>query len=391
MEVLLPKLSATMESAEVVRWLKRVGEPVAIGEPLVELATDKATIEVEAIEAGVLTSIRIDEGGTAEVGAVIATISDPRADTDPARQETGRPESLAAPAGHPVPVASVAAPGPIAASISTTSVAATPSARSLARTSGIDLAQVPGTGERGMIARTDVEAAIAARDQSGQQAAKEVLSPARRRIAEAVMHSHREIPSFWLERWIDAECAQSTMRDDSGITLTDILLAVLGKVLPGYPKLLQRWILGETPSIARFTTADVGLIVGYEDRLLVPVLRGLEAKPLGEISTQRRRAVEAARQGRVPSNMTGTCSISLSNLARGGADRFEAIIQPGQAAILAIGRVHERVVTRSGRIVLSTGFNAVLSVDHRLIDGLAGAAFLEAFAEAFEAFAADRT
>ena len=391
-DFLLPKLSATMEEAQIVRWLKKVGDPVMLGEPLVELETDKAAMEVEATETGILAEVLVQEGSTAVIGAVLARIAGKEGMT----AAPGRPVPPPVAADGPTPRSRpAAASAPPATQARDGFIAASPSARGYARTRGVDLAGLSGTGPRGMITRADIDAAAALNTDgaSAGEAPLQItpLAPARRRIAEEVAASRREIPAFWLDRWVDASRAQAALAEGGSTaagnrpTLTDILLATMAAVLPGHPAMMQVWAGGDPPAFRRHSSVDVGLIVASADRILVPVLKGLQGRALADISNLRRGAVEAARGGRIPAGLAGPCSISLSNLAGRGADRFEAIIQPGQSSILAIGRLHERAVARGGAIAARIGFHATLSVDHRLIDGVAAADFLGAFAEAIEA------
>ncbi len=388
-DFVLPKLSATMEEAQVLRWLKQVGDPIALGEPLVEIETDKAALEVEATESGILAEVLVQEGSTAEVGEILARIGGGA--EKPAPTADRRPPP--GPAGAVAPPAAVktAMPDGVAPPARDGFVAASPSARHHARSLGVDLATVKGTGPRGMITRADIDNAAKKSPDAPAAPAIAPLTTTRRRIAEEVSASRREIPAFWLDRWIDAGNAQKTVSGSSPeaggdrLTLTDVILSALASVLPHHPAMMQTWVAGDPPASRRSPSVDIGLIVASQDRLLIPVLKDLHGRSLAEISELRRKAVGAAREGRIPAGMSGGCCISLSNLGRSGADRFEAIIQPDQSSIVAIGRLHERVVPRGGGIIVARGFNATLSVDHRIIDGVAAADFLGAFADAMEA------
>ena len=373
MDLLVPKLSATMETATVLRWLKQAGERVRLGEPIVELETDKAALEVEAPGDGTLASVAAAEGAVLPIGALLATIA---------------ADGAATPAPARIP--------------------ASPLARRLARTYGVDLAQITGSGPHGRRRKRDVlgaarpapapAAPIPAsapplpRPVAGDTV--EPLSPMRRRIAEAVALSRRTIPAFALDRWVETRAiaaARETLGPEieqaSGVrlTLTDFLLQALADTLASLPRLLGRFAEADGGPV-RVTPAriDIGLVVATEDGMMIPKLRDLRGQNLGAIAAMRQAAVQRARAGRLAAADAEAASITLSNLGRGGADRFEAIIEPGQSSIVAAGREQERVVARGGAIVITRGLNLTVSVDHRLIDGRAGAAFLGRLAERIE-------
>lgn len=385
MDLLVPKLSATMETATVLRWLKQAGERVRMGEPIVELETDKAALEVEAPGDGTLAVVAA-EGAVLPIGALLATIA---------------ADGAAVPAPARVP--------------------ASPLARRLARTYGVDLARITGSGPHGRRRKRDVlgaalptparapvrVAAPAPAVPTPAPAASapppvrpvacdtvEPLSPMRRRIAEAVALSRRTIPAFALDRWVETRAialARQTLGPEieqaSGIrlTLTDFLVQALADTLAALPRLLGRFAEADGGPV-RVTpeSIDIGLVVATEDGMTIPRLRDLRGQSLGAIAAQRQAAVQRARAGRLLAADAGPASITLSNLGRGGADRFEAIIEPGQSSIVAAGREQERVIARGGAIVITRGLTLTVSVDHRLIDGRAGAAFLGRLAERIE-------
>ncbi len=373
MDLLVPKLSATMETATVLRWLKQAGERVRLGEPIVELETDKAALEVEAPGDGTLASVAAAEGAVLPIGALLATIA---------------ADGAATPAPARIP--------------------ASPLARRLARTYGVDLAQITGSGPHGRRRKRDVlgaarpapapAAPIPAsapplpRPVAGDTV--EPLSPMRRRIAEAVALSRRTIPAFALDRWVETRAiaaARETLGPEieqaSGVrlTLTDFLLQALADTLASLPRLLGRFAEADGGPV-RVTPAniDIGLVVATEDGMMIPKLRDLRGQNLGAIAAMRQAAVQRARAGRLAAADAEAASLTLSNLGRGGADRFEAIIEPGQSSIVAAGREQERVIARGGAIVITRGLNLTVSVDHRMIDGRAGAAFLGRLAERIE-------
>jgi pyruvate dehydrogenase E2 component (dihydrolipoamide acetyltransferase) len=390
MDFLVPKLSATMESAKVLRWLKQVGDKVAMGEPLVELETDKAAMEVESPVDATLIAVLAEEEAELPVGGVLARL-----------QIEG--EAASAIATKPAPASIAAAPtraaNPLVASATSLAasapplrIMASPLAKRLAQTNGIDLAGLAGAGQR--LRKRDVLAAVDARGAKGNGDGFEPLSAMRSQIAEAVALSRRTIPSFALDRWVettavDAERALlgTEIERTGGVTptFTDFLLLTLAESFSTHPRLLDRWREEDgRAGRVRASSIDIGLIVALPEGMMIPVLRDLAGKTLREIARARHAAVQRARQGRLLQADYAPVSFSLSNIGKGGADRFEAIIHPGQSGILAVGRRHERVVSRSGAIALASGVYLTLCVDHRLIDGLHGAQVLEAVAERFE-------
>ncbi|HZT20896.1 MAG TPA: dihydrolipoamide acetyltransferase family protein [Dongiaceae bacterium] len=396
MDFLVPKLSATMESATVLRWHKKAGERVRMGEPLVEIETDKAAIEVEAPADGTLETILAPEGTQLPIGGALGRLAAGGAG-GPAARPAPAPAAAAetaAPTAAPAPPAAAPARPAAAARI-----AASPLARRLAAEAGIDLKRLTGTGPAGRIRKRDVLAARApstperAQPQS-RPAASGTLSPMRLRIAEAVALSRRTIPAFALDRWVETGELHRARRElgprierDTGVkvTLTDLLLQAMADTLAGQPAILDRWIEdGGRPQSVSPAAIDIGLVVAVEGGMMIPVLTDLGRRSLAEIARARRDAIQRVRTGRLIAADAAPASISLSNLGRSGIDRFEAIIHPGQSSILAVGREHERVIARGGAPAVARGMNLTFSVDHRLIDGVRGAAFLSALADRIE-------
>ncbi|MBN9020815.1 MAG: 2-oxo acid dehydrogenase subunit E2 [Rhizobiales bacterium] len=417
MDFLVPKLSATMESAKVLRWLKQPGDAIKAGDPLVELETDKAAMEVEAPVDGVLGAIAADEGVDVAIGGKLADIAEaggsaPAPSTAPKPAAPPPPKPSAAPAAPPT-----AAPAPVPAPKSPPAaparILASPLARRLARENGVDLAALAST-KSGRIRKADVLAAAgrpvsAALAPSPAAAAPrsapmipagpvpegvEALSPMRARIAETVTVSRQTIPAFTLDRFVSTEAMARAKAElgpelerTSGIklTLTDFFLQALADTLSHNPVMLQRFAeAGGRPGAVRDATVDIGLIVAVDGGMMIPVLGDLGGRSLGEIGLARRDATQRVRSGRLLKADGAPVPIALSNLARGGADRFEAIIGPGQSSVLAVGREHEAVVARGGQPAVVTGVHLTLSVDHRLIDGVVGATFLGELADRIE-------
>jgi pyruvate dehydrogenase E2 component (dihydrolipoamide acetyltransferase) len=391
MNFLVPKLSATMETVKVVRWLKRAGDKVAMGEPLVELETDKATMEVESPVDATLDAVLGAEGEELSVGAVLARLRTLGEATAASESNSTATSATAAHEAEPGSPTSESPGEPPAGRI-----LASPFARRLAKVHGADLARLAAATPLRRVRGRDVIAAVEARNVTTKLAAPlaeefEPLSSVRRQIAEAVTLSRRTIPSFVIDRWvetaaIDQALAALTDRIEQATgakpTLTDFLLLALAESLSAHPRVLDRWH-EDNGRVCRMraSSVDIGLVVAVSDGMVIPALRDLAGKSIDEVAKARQDAVRRARLGRLLQADMAPVSFSLSNIGRSGADRFEAIIYPGQSGILAVGRQHERVIARAGGIAVANGVNLTLSLDHRLIDGILGAQFIDTLAE----------
>ena len=396
MDLLVPKLSATMETVKVLRWLKQVGDKVAMGAPLVELETDKATMEVESPAEGTLEAVLGAEGEELSVGALLARLRIAGESVTPSEMKSTATSVAVAPAHGADPVAaasrsSTRAPG--------SRILASPFAKRLAKMNGTDLGRLAAASPLTRIRGRDVIAALQTRDAkvkltTSASADFEPFSPARRQIAESVALSRRTIPSFVIDRWVETTAidrARLTLGREIeraiGIkpTLTDFLFQALAESFARHPRILDRWHEQNGHAVRmRVSNIDLGLVVALADGVMIPVLRNLADKSIREIAQARRDAIQRARSGRLLQADLTPISFSVSNLGRSGADRFEAIIYPGQSGILAVGRQHERVIARAGGVAVAIGLNLTLSLDHRLIDGLQGAQFIDTLAERIE-------
>ena len=400
MDFLVPKLSATMESAKVLRWLKEAGQRVRQGEALVELETDKAAIEVEAPADGTLESILAPEGTELPIGAALGRLTtsgaEPAASASPAKAAPTHIVKAKKPAPAPT---STPAPASPAAGLR---IPASPLARRLAGDAGIELKGLSGSGPGGRIRKRDILAALGARGHApaarprGPSAASAPgsLSPMRIKIAEAVALSRRTIPAFALDRWVEI---RSTGARTPGAGPQDRARR------RGQDHRHRSPASGDVRHARRAARDPRPLGRGRRQAAAPragqhrhrPRRRGgrwhddsragrLGGRSLGEIARARREMSERVRTGRLIAADSLPASISLSNLGQSGIDRFEAIINPGQASILAVGRSHDRVIARGGAPVVAREFHLTFSVDHRLIDGRRGAEFLGALAERIE-------
>jgi pyruvate dehydrogenase E2 component (dihydrolipoamide acetyltransferase) len=390
MDLIVPQLSSTMETARVVRWLKRPGDSVRMGEALVEVETDKTTMDVESPADGVLTEVLVAEGEEVAVAGMLGRLR---------TAEGTAPPLAVTPLSAPAAFAAVEpkrTTRELPAGAAAERIKASPLARRLATEAGLDLRTVRGTGPNSRIRKRDVllmkpspDAGAAAGTASSSLARP--LSPMRARIAETVSASRKSIPSYSLDRWVEtsrlaaAHAKIGTGKNGDKITFTDMLLQALADTLSQMPAMLDRWLDGATqPSVISSRAVDIGLVVALEHGLLIPTLCDLANKDLTHIATARRQAINRARAGRLTAIDHAPASITLSNLGKSGVDRFEAIISPGQSSILAVGREHERALASGGRLYAAPGVNLTLSVDHRLIDGRLGADFLGRLADRIE-------
>ena len=411
-EVKLPRLGQGMESGTIVRWLKNEGDAVAKGEPLYELDTDKVTQEVEADVAGTLVQIVVREGEVA-VGTTIALIGEageaplavaapvataPAAAPTPAAV-TAAPAAAAAPA--PAPAVTAAAPVPHIAPPAVAAsgrVKASPLARRIARERGIELASVVGTGPDGRIVAEDVErtasgapapARAAAAPATAAPAAPlvaaagvtvEPLSGLRRTIARRLTEAW-QAPAFQISLSADmgrvvALRKQLVARTPDGAvkpTVSDVITKLVALALVRHPAVNALWA-GD--SIHRYGTANIGIAVAVPNGLVVPVIRSAELRSIADIATERSALVERARAGKLTSEDMGGGTFSISNLGMFGIETFIAVLNPPQAAILAVGAIQDTPVARDGQVVIRPMLSLTLTCDHRALDGATAAEFL---------------
>jgi pyruvate dehydrogenase E2 component (dihydrolipoamide acetyltransferase) len=375
-QVILPKLGLTMDEGTLVAWLKKEGDRIEAGEILFEVETDKATMEVESPVSGYVRKLLVAPGDDVPVTQVIALIS---TTADEPMTAASAPVASAPPAVAEAPAVADARPAeaPAPASPAVPSrpadnrVVASPAARKRAQELGVDLAAVrPAKG--GRISVDDVEAAQATVDAPAGDAARAPLSRMRRAIAERMTHSFRDIPQFSVSRDVDMTAANEA-RTAAGVSYADVLIWAVAHALGDHPRLAMRY---DPEGLIPADGIHIGIAVALDDGLLVPVLRDADAKELAEISRERATLQEGARAGKLTLEALVGAVFTISNLGREGADRFTAIVNPPEAAILAVGRVRDLAVARDGAVVVAPVVTLTLSVDHRVVDGAQAAAFL---------------
>jgi pyruvate dehydrogenase E2 component (dihydrolipoamide acetyltransferase) len=342
----MPALAQTSDELRLTAWLKTEGEQVTEGEPLFEAETDKAELEVEATASGTLLRCLAGPGETVSTGTVVAWIGHPGEDIPQATDSSSR-------------------------------LPATPAARVLARERGIDLAQITGSGPGGRIERRDVLAAV---DGAGPPRADDgtidVVPPHRRAIAARLARA-ATVPQFTVSRTVDARPALARAAGLDGVTLTHVLLQAAAAALRAMPHVNRVW-LDDGPRFLRLAHCHVGLAIAADDNLIVATIPEPDRLGLEELALTTRRAVDEGRRGRLSAVFTAPAAMTVSNLGMFGVDRFEAIVDPDQTAILAAGRAVERPAVTADGIAAVPQLDLVLTVDHRTVDGAAAARFLAA-------------
>ncbi len=368
-EVIMPKMGDAMTEGRVLRWLKQPGDAVARGEPIAEIETDKVNIEIEAEWDGTLAKIVVSEGETAEVGATIALIARPG--------EAPREEAV-----------EIAPPAKPEEGPEEGAVRASPLARRLARERGLSLRAIEGTGPGGRITRSDVEAAgedtarqpeTAVRAPRGK-AVDQPLSRMRQTIARRMTESKQQAPHFYLTVSIVMDAAlelrdrlNADLADEERVSVNDLVVRASALALAAHPQINASL---EGSSVRLHGDVNISVAVALPEGLIVPTLYGCDRKPLLQIARESRALVERARGGRLkPEDLTGG-TFTVSNLGMYDVETFIAILNPPQAAILAVGAAAQRAVVRGGEIVAGAVMQATLSADHRVTDGAQAAAFL---------------
>ena len=387
----IPKVGLVMEEVKVVRWLKNVGDQVVAGETLLEVETEKSVVEIEAAATGRLAQILVEVDSPAAVGDQVAWIES--AEAPVAAAPAAAPRKL-----EPETAAPTASPRPASPAAAVTTrdagrIRSSPVARQLAAERGIDLGAITGTGPGGRVQLDDVQRVIDA-SRVGKTAAPS-LSPMRRALARAMTLSNATIPQFTVSREVEWTVPQALRREFSAklpggsakLSLTDFLLQAVARALIEIPGLNATFSGDPDAADARIVPASgahIGLVVAVDNGLLVPVIHDVERLGLAELARRREDCVERSLKGRLKREEVEGATFSISNLGAEGPDRFTAIINPPQSAILAVGRQRDCVVARDGAVVVRPMSDLTLTVDHRVADGRLAAQFLARLAAILE-------
>ena len=400
-EVVMPRLSDTMTEGKVLKWRKHEGEPVKRGEIIAEIETDKAAMELESYDSGIVDKIIVPEGQTVPVGEKIATIKEPEAmpkTTAPVRESFGPPTEARAEARPPeeaAPPAPPAAPPKPQEERSKVS----PLARRIAEERGLDLTNVVGTGPEGRITKEDVLGYIRQMEEAppvtpvppkappatqGQLPTDEaqLVEPTRMQatIAKRMSEAKATVPHYYVTTAIDMGEATrflkgiETAEGELQIGYNDIILKASALALQRFPMVNAFYRDGRLQINRRI---NIGIAVSLQDGLVVPVVHDCDKKSLRQIASDARQAIERARAGKMVAGDYEGATFDVSNLGMFDVEEFAAIIDPPKSAILAVGTVREEPVVRDGQIVTSQRMKVTLSCDHRVFYGAEAARFLQ--------------
>ncbi|HVS20357.1 MAG TPA: pyruvate dehydrogenase complex dihydrolipoamide acetyltransferase [Pyrinomonadaceae bacterium] len=425
-QIVMPKLSPTMEEGQLARWLKKEGDKVSMGEPLAEIDTDKATMEMQALSNGVLRKILIQEGESAPLGQPIAIIGEPDEDISSLLKATGEkaPKTTAtseAKEAEQPPEDTKPVPSQTSAPAKESEAAVQPSrdggrqlvspiAARMAADAGVNLSSLKGSGPGGRIIKRDIETAISENKPSASAAPKlraaapsrpaekgavygpsfyrdEPVSEMRRTIARRLVMSLGPVPHFFITTEIDMERAADMRRSinelfpEVKLSINDIIIKVTAAALMQHPQVNASF---QDKTVRYYEHADLGIAVATENGLITPVVRSADLKSLLEIAGEVRELATRARARKLkPEEYTGA-SFSISNLGMFGIDEFTAVINPPEGAILAVGAMAPKPVVKDGQIVIRQTMRVTMSCDHRVIDGATGAQFLQTFKQILE-------
>jgi pyruvate dehydrogenase E2 component (dihydrolipoamide acetyltransferase) len=416
-QVLMPALSPTMTEGTLAKWLKAEGDAIEPGDIIAEVETDKATMEVEAIEEGVLGKILIAEGTEAvPINTPIAVVLEEGEDAgameglSAAPANGGAPAAAAEPAPAPAPAPAPSAPAasapaaapaaaPPAPSRDGARIFASPLARRMAEQANIDLASLNGSGPNGRIVKRDIEAAVAG-GAAAVPAPAEARAPVaplveptapyteiansgmRKVIAKRLLESKQTVPHIYLTVDCEVDALLGVRKDLNArsdaykISVNDFVIRAMALALRKVPTANASWTDAAT---LQYNTVDVAVAVAVDGGLVTPVVRNADNKGLAQISEEMKDFAERARDGKLMPEEYQGGTFSISNLGMYGISEFSAIINPPQAGILAIGAGEQRPVVKDGALAVATVMSCTLSCDHRVIDGAVGAELLGAF------------
>jgi pyruvate dehydrogenase E2 component (dihydrolipoamide acetyltransferase) len=422
-DVIMPVLGMNQDSGKIVRWLIREGQPVKKGDPLLEVETDKAVAEIEAPASGILSGVKAQDGDEVPVGTLIAFISNTTqaAGVMPASQPIlpASPIALRMAAEHKIDLAQVQSKGkrvekadvlaylqsqPQANAARPIRPLASPKARQMAAELGLDLSSLRGSGPDGAVVASDIPMRTSAALEQAEEptgsaqtslvssttseAAPTELSPSAvwRIMAERTTAAWKEAPHFFLLREVDAtrlmQWKESVQKGSTvKITYTDLLVKITATALRKYPRINSKY---KDEKILLLPEINIGIASAVEDGLVVPVIHNVDGLSVSQIATTRAALLEKARAGKLrPEDISGG-TFTISNLGMYGVDAFLAVLNSPQSAIMAVGRIVERVVPVNGQIVIRPMISLSLSFDHRSVDGARGAQFLDSLASLIE-------
>ncbi len=412
--VIMPKMGDAMEEGTLLKWLKAAGDEVAEGDPIAEIETDKVTLEIEAQEDGFLTNILLDEGATAAIGTVIATIgAEDEVGQGAPEASAAEPEPEAAPEPEPAPAVAPAAPAPAQQPAAEPAqvvdrapgerLRASPLVKRLAEEHGIDLNQVAGTGPGGRIINKDIQPYVSG-EKSAPAAAPAAQQPAaapaaasqepsgkgtlvdlariRRVTGKRMAESKRDIPHYYVTSSVSMDAAMefrssinaSLEASGTKVSVNDLIVKAAALALRDHPEVNTSW---EADNLYQHDSIDINIAIAIDGGLIAPFVPAADGKSLGAIARMTKDLGRRAREGGLTPEEYQGGTFTISNLGMFDVDEFIAVINPPQAAILAIGSVHETPVVRDGKVKVGHVMKITLSADHRALDGATVATFLQ--------------
>jgi pyruvate dehydrogenase E2 component (dihydrolipoamide acetyltransferase) len=419
-DVIMPALGMAQETGTLLRWFKSAGDSVTKGEPLMEVETDKAAVEIEAPASGILSSVTAEVGDVIPVGERIALILAPgetgpgsslpsRSERTPDSQSESKHVSVSATpvaarlaADHHLDLTKIKTNGgqirkeDVLAYMDTqrkpagsTRLLASPKARRLAQERGLDLKSITGSGPEGAVLVADLPLLRAERSASAVEAQNvETITVSRvwRVMVDRLSQAWATIPHFYLMREVNASrliAWREKVKNSSEekITYTDLLVRLTSAALRKYPRLNASW---QNETILLNSEINIGLAVAVDDGLLVPVIQHADEMNLTQLASRRSEVIGRAKAGKLSLEDLSSGTFTISNLGMYGVDAFNAIVNPPQAAILAVSRIADRVVPVNGQPAVQPMMTLSLSCDHRVVDGARGAEFLQALADLIE-------
>jgi len=382
-EVIMPALSPAQETGILIEWFKEEGDLIEKGEPLMEVETDKANVEVEATTTGILANITVNLGDEIPVGKVIALILADGESAPESKKEYSSSETKVSEEDTAQLQTTISNPLDPSAKLPTNKIVASPKVRQYAKIEGIDLSFIKGSGPNGVILMEDVLV-----NQSSTETEENDIPTSKgwRLMADRLTESWSSAPHFNLVRHLDVSNLvtykkQVQEKNSNRLTYTDLLIKLVSISLKEHPRINASWIDNK---IVKNSEINVGLAVDFDGGLIVPVIHKTDELSLGEITNRRKDLITRTQAGKLRSGDLDRGTFTISNLGMFDVDSFNAIINPPQAAILAVGRIVDKVVPVDGLPAVRPILTLNLSFDHRVVDGVRGAEFLKTLSNLIE-------
>ena len=382
-EVIMPALSPAQETGILIEWFKEEGDLIEKGEPLMEVETDKANVEVEATTTGILANITVNLGDEIPVGKVIALILADGESAPESKKEYSSTETKVSEKDTAQLQTTISNPLDPSANLPTNKIVASPKVRQYAKKEGIDLSFIKGSGPNGVILMEDVLV-----NQSSTETEENDIPTSKgwRLMADRLTESWSSAPHFNLVRHLDVSNLvtykkQVQEKNSNRLTYTDLLIKLVSITLKEHPRINASWIDNK---IVKNSEINVGLAVDFDGGLIVPVIHKTDELSLGEITNRRKDLITRTQAGKLRSGDLDRGTFTISNLGMFDVDSFNAIINPPQAAILAVGRIVDKVVPVDGLPAVRPILTLNLSFDHRVVDGVRGAKFLKTLSNLIE-------